>query len=909
MTTRVLASPSLFHGSIEQALHAAGVRWSDACHVTATGSIATALRAQGTPAIPIATLLDLVTLPHWESTTAIADVSDFPGRAILAAANEKGFRDETERWRRSVSRLRFRLEFDLSRALRTYARDVLSWSEEARLLVSGRREFFRSIEALEASGFRPADLQAQSRFQQSALDAWEALISQVPNLSKTRELLWGFDRNMGIGSVNRALNQAFSHVDNRPVEHVLLHGFYFFTPPQWALFQLMDDGGEFEQIFLVHDDGEHPAFATWRQFFYNHEWRLPKPQRLHMPNYSPPQRAAALDRALSGQPLERRDMENVQVTRYRNVAEFAEEFLPTSGEARIYSPDHATIDNYALRLSRPGDNDAVDISDLPIGTYILNLHSLVDLRPGESPRVRLRESSLRDILSSGYLPATGVVEQVSLPSVLDRALPFFEGCDLGHEWVERALALSRLIRSDVTEFGVRTTAATDAERIASHAGNPLRAVPWADLTTDEADALHLSIDALVRAAREIADVERVEMGEYLGDLRQRLKAGMDHLSQAESQAVLSKLESAGDLNDELVSVDEVVEVVRLLLGRQVVGPQRPSDEDQGSEGEGGETRKVAPLRDLDVLAYFPSDGPLHLANLSDKSFPRSARAVGWPFSLSAIGGDLADHQRIAHQIMQAREWQSGLSDSYLLHLALCALKPSEDSAQSLRLSYVEQLSGRPLNLSPLVSLLVAPLQAHHDPELRAYLGGVTPGRAEPRARNDGALSVPAPVSRPSSSTEVLELDRRALATAIVCQRRFALQWVLGQTASYRARHHFTMIFGNVIGFLQWRGLDRSRARATCDDLWRFVTPGQRRSSEAKARVLGRNLTAWLATLGGSYTPEYGKAYDFAKGSGDVQVPLLSGGADLRVLPVGVHREEVCRHCPVKDRCLDSAILE
>lgn len=902
MTTRVLASPSLAFDVIRNDLRNEGVNWESACHVTATGSLATAFRDVGTPAIPIATVLDLATLPHWEHDGSLPA---FPGRGVLAAGDEKAFREATRGWRRFADRLRFRLDFDLSRALRSHAQDVMSWSDHARLLVSGRQEFFRSIQQLEASGFGPTDVSARTAFEQSALDAWSAVSRRVPNLSKNRDLLWRFDRQQALGTAQMALARVFGEDEPGEPIQVLLHGFYFFTAPQWALFQLLGGSPVIDQVILVHDDREHPAYATWRQFFSDNDWRLPSAEMMGTASEIRP-RHSALQRALTGEPLREQDTDGVTVTRYRNVAEFAAEFLPETLDARVYAPSHTNMNSYAARLSRPGDDEALDIGDLPIGVYILNLHSLVELRPGSRPRIRLTTEALRDIVSSGYLPETGVDGGLALLGALDRAAPFFEGCDLGHEWVERAAALARLIRSDVSELGARAANATDAERIAVHAANPLRAVPWTDLTSEEAVGLWHTIEAVVEAARRIAEVEQVELGEYLGDLRKRLRQGMDNLTHEESETLLSKLDSAGELDDEVVGVDEVVEVVRLLLGRNVRRAYPAPDEDDGGNADGeGLDGKVAPLRDLDVLAYFPSQTPIHLANLSDKSFPRSARAVGWPFSITCLRPS-DDPQRIAQQVMVARESQAGLSDTYLLHLALGA-SAEDGAAQTVRLSYIEQIARRPHNLSPLVALLTNPLREHSDSGAGNYLGGLAPGRNNPLAATGVSFPVPTIAHRHDATGALLPLDRSALATAVICRRRFAIQWALGPTASYRHRHHFVMIFGNAMRGLRWLRIEQERAAAICDDLWRFVTRGQRSSSESKARTNPRNVKAWLSTLGSTYTNEYRGAYAFARGDDGVEIEIDSPLDEHRLLPAGVNKPDICKHCPVKDRCLDAAI--
>lgn len=898
MTTRCIAAESLMLPRLAEGLSATGVAWEQACHITATGSLAKTLRETGIPAIPIATLLELVLMPHWDSTRERADARQFPTRSLLGAKDEKALAEASKRWRKTADRLRFRLDFDLSRALRSYARETLRWSPEARILVAGRQEFFRSIENLETSGFGPHDLNADSSFQQAALRAWSELRVNVPNLAVSNKLLWGARRGEAPASLRRVLEHVFGE-EPKPKTQVLMHGFYFYTPPQWALFQLLDGMADIEQILLLHDDGTHPAYATWRQFFARREWRLPVIEQLTAPDPWRPAREACLSKALGGEPLSPSDLEAVSASTYRNVAEFVVDTIATAEPHALYAPSHAEIEAYLLRLGRPEDNQRVDLSDLPIGVYILNLHSMVDLRPGEAPRVRISESALRDVLSSGYLPVT-LPHRVSLTSIIDRALPFFEGCDLGHEWVERALVLSRLIRSEVVEFGVRVPDATDAVRIAAQAANPLRVVPWADLTIEEADALHISIRALVKAAKDIADVERVEMREYLADLRRRLREGMGHLSAAEIEEVLGKLDSAGELDEEQVGVDEVVEVVRVLLGRSVSDQQLPGDEDDQVAAVGGDdVAKLRPLRDLDVLAYRTSDRPLHLTNLSDRSFPRAPRVVGWPFRLADLNTVGDAERRIAGDVLRAREEQSGLSDTYLLHLALGSSLESGE-AQTLRLSHFERLRGIPLNRSPLVQLLVSMFPEHDDPVVRAYLAGLDPDRAMQSPPGEDGFPEFAPIERIGPAVH-LELDRRALAVAAVCRRRFAVQWVLGPTASMRASHHFSILYGNVINSLRHLGKDQTAAIRLCDDLWRFITRGQRESSRRRARVSGRNVTAWFASMG--YSQE---AYGIAKG--ERPVPSLDAlrASHLELLPAGVNDPGVCKHCPVKDRCLHAA---
>jgi len=141
-----------------------------------------------------------------------------------------------------------------------------------------------------------------------------------------------------------------------------------------------------------------------------------------------------------------------------------------------------------------------------------------------------------------------------------------------------------------------------------------------------------------------------------------------------------------------------------------------------------------------------------------------------------------------------------------------------------------------------------------------------------------------------------------------------LQWALGPSASFTPSHMQTMLYGNMIGVMQLRGrLQRASdaIQKLASDLWRHLTPGERRSSLEKRRIVSngpRPRWQWIHTLKGD--KQGASAVDRAyQASFDPAVVIPVGsvvGSDIdAVIPPRPENvtSEMCNMCPVAPRCL------
>ncbi|MFE7223417.1 hypothetical protein ACFU7D_01410 [Nocardioides sp. NPDC057577] len=914
-----IAVPSVRRDDLATVLFEAGTSWSQANHVTATVSLSRVMQETGRVALPIAALLDLIVLPARPHGLS-QGVEGFPGQNVLSRSPEE-YQKARRQWRERAGWCQFRLEFLMGNALQSAVRLGTLPLQEGTILLRNRREFLRTITALAAAGMRPADFTPTSQLPEAAIRGWAQVEAEVPAFTTLRDALWIDPVEVATGRSARgrdvaqflrdALQAGFGPLENGARRTLVHHGFYFYTPPQWQLFQLLAGLHEVDQIFVVHDDGRSPAFKTWRRFFTENDWQMP-PVEYRSARPRPTVCADAYRAALTGQPVDSKALAHqAEVVSYRNAAEFARHWAATrdkgteSPGSLFYGAASKALARLVRRLDRDQASGSVDLSELPVGSFLLGLHRCIHPTVGAHPRLRLSSERLLDIVSSGYLDVPGSGDTRAL-AALRRCIQFFDGCDTVDQWITRAEALHRLIVDEVAARGARRLDEDDRERIARQLDNQVRMLPWADLSVEEAAFVRDAVQAVVTLLNETVAQESATFDVHLSTLRDRMERGLRDLPAAEAQEVRSKFNSFGDLGDTVVHVDEVIEIVQMVLGR------KPDFDTAGHDSEDDDSL-VRPLRSLDALGFAASHRPLHLANLSETSFPSRVGGLGWPLRESDVNAVSRDAHEISLGILRTRSQDAGQGDLYLLHLGLDGvpeLTEPEATAHPLTLSWIKELDGDLHHASSLVTLITEPAGA--DERVAEFVGGVSihpwQGPAQHPALREVLQPPPSP-GAPDLDSAVASLDARATAVAHACPRRFALQWLLGDTPAFRSPHHHAMLYGNVLGAMRRNGEAEDQARRLCDDLWRQFTRGERSSSEAKAVIYPGSNTAdeWNLTLT-SRPAGYQAAFRTA-GDHRRKRPPQAPEADLlaperlQFLPPGADDPEVCRHCPVRDRCL------
>lgn len=899
-----VAMPSVRHEHIEELLRSRGESWDAACHSTATTSLARSIRQIGGVAHPIASLIDLIVMPGMPGDLALS-LDAFPEPGSGAAYDEA-----IRTWQSQATGRRIRTGIQFDQALRTYVRQHAREQPEARALLAGRREFARSIHALSAAGIEPAQFHANDALTRLATKFWAHADATVAGISCTRHDLWVAPEEVANGSTEHgrsvrarileALAKAYGTTNGRRL--IVHHGFYFYTPPQWAMFQLLRQMADVDQLFIVHDDGENPAFETWRRFF-GPTWNMPSTVCTGEDATVTPYASGFRD-ALNGRAVVAEGLTGLRVLDCASPAELVREWAhedTRQPKPHRFAADAPTVQRFARRLGH-ADKAAPSLAQLPVGAFLLGLHGCIRAQPGDRASVALTSDVLVNIVATGYLPLGEDTEPASLAATVRRAQQYFYGCDTGAQWRERAHLLVQAIADHVAPRGARELGTADVDRIRSAVANPLRLAPWADLTLHEARLVETAITRVVDFADRLTEHEAVRLSTHVDFIREHVKRGLQALSAPDRAAVLAKLSGFSVGLDQELDAEGLADVVAMLLGRQADFDVLGEETDQDAS--------VAPLRALDALALRRAEAPVHIANMSEANFPTSIPGQNWPFDLDDLKSmDEGGPVDLVSDLLDLRESAAGLGDLYLTWLGLDGVTPEH----GLTVSWLSRADGEKQYLSPLIGLLT--VLKVKSAEIRELTQGAPAVVALNPALNDPAADMPSPFSGGAAmDADFATIAPEAAASALACPRRLALQWILGPSGAYEPDYLQEMLYGNVVNAMVQLGqADRFAAANAANALWRYLTDGQRQSSLRKAVVQPEHHGAdpsWVFTLSGSAggTNPLSRAYQAAKSGNPPPADALRLG-DSGFLPPGVDDSETCKRCPAQNRCAVRAIAD
>jgi hypothetical protein len=904
----VIQLASVRRADLKAALQLRTIEWQSACHVTATSSLAAALWRSDDLAVSIAVLLDLIVVSG-RIEGGPGSLAEYPAAAEFGDLER--YRDRAIAWSSAVDGDRVRRAMRIDDVLRQFARTRTTDAREARLLVRERRQFQRAVQTLVAAGLSPDcnEFQPGTPIAVTARDAWREIEQVCPEVGHMREDLWQGDGSGKVVSrVQAALERVFGPRQRWTIVH---HGFYFYTPPQWALFRLLRNHALADQYFIVHDDGTLPMFEIWRRFFSS-RWGMPESKRLvAKPTRPSTQQALAFRAAWLGEKVAAGQLaEQLRIVEYRSPAEFVRSALHSAVEARgdavlparMFCAQHAEIQRYCDRLGPLAEGGQTVLAQLPVGAFLLRLHECIQSSHGSGVRLVLTSDALRDIATSGFLALPAGTPSISaMRAALSRALPYFRDCTFVSEWVARAQSLERIVVDGVGRLGVRDASHSDVERLNAAIKNPMRLAPWADLSVSEVGAIRLAVEAIARALEELARAERVSFKDHAEFVARHVRLGTASLPPDQRAKIDSKLRgfSIGLSGD--VDVSGLIDVVSLLLGRDA-----PDDTDQGTPAtEGARHGAILPLRALDALGFAASKSPLHVANLADGAFPSAVPAIGWPFRRE----DIVDPLHIGRGLLETRSEHAALGDLYLLWLALDGVEPTV----SITLSWMSEIAGDPRNPSSVLGMLSCPAERSLD-AVAAKIGGL--GILRPASSGEAAsrFRVPVATATKASDVELSEalklLPRGVAAMSLACPRWLASHFLFGPTVAHSADFQHFRLYGNLIGGLQKaHGFSEILAKECADGLWRFLSPGERASSRRHCVVAaaGGARAEWMLTLDGSSkrSDPVAKAYKSAAAiESAVSLPVVqSFGSGFLPPPSHAKRGAVCKFCPAQSRCL------
>lgn len=900
---RSVALPGLEREEMLMSLAEEGLLWEGAMHVVATQSLAEVFLKNGDKSVTIANLIDLISLPALGPALGLK-IDTYPSFPVeITKETLEEFKKARKRWSSTASYVKTKHAWIFDQFLTKYLRDNPS-NDELQVLRLSRKSLRKTIQNLENSGLSPHDITPQHNLSSEALTFWRHL-SEAPEykfVSYARRDFWCYEENSGLSS---RLDQALALLLGEQSDQVTiyLHGFYFYTPLQWAVFKTLKNHPKVNLVFVIHDDGKSKSLESWRRFF-SVSLGLPGVEYIGKPRSDGTGNLNVFDDALSGRFVDK-TRSSARVLSFENPTHLVR-YLRHDNEIRIaegrdpqliFGAREKDLQRFTQRLSGSLVNSTVALYQLPVGMFLVSLHACI--RTDASNKLTLKMSFDDFMAMIPYVIQSSSDLHLSVKQVSDFR-EFFSDCDSLDSWLTRASLLPA--NAQVIE-GLGSDAI---------GYNALKLLPWAAYPQAESKAVEELVKLVCGLVEEIGRLHRVGLEDYAKFLRHHLEQALKSADKELHDEVISRMEMF-NLGDEFqVEVSGLVEIVQKLVGRESA-----YDEDEDEDETRNDTIFVKPLQALDALAYSPSESDIFLANLSDRAFPSKKNIRLWPFAESEVF-PASESSAFGYELLKLNEECAALGDLYLLRTAFSGT-PLE---HQVFITWLEESLGEKNNPSPAVAMMLEIPKATE--AVYAASGGLPV--TKPKILNIEAegfspprLSSVAPASYQADSHTDLEISAAAF-----CERRFALQWFMGGSPAFQSTHLQNLLYGNMISYLvKAFRVDESRAVQICDGIWPHLPKSVRDSSIQKRAIKPASGAdyRWIYTLGGSHMGRVNSETSFGRMHGAYQ--LLLGKTDrtrfapnlasstglIPVGPIGVktHVESLCNMCPVSKVC--SRIVE
>jgi hypothetical protein len=960
--------------------------FSEVGHLSVSRDYTMELQRKGVVrALPLGALVDALEYSLMRQPNLQLSIDEFPQPVVFSGGESDKEREDSiessiEGWNKGLSEWSAKINSRRILLLISIREIIYKQLTTSGSATQGLAEVFDSGGAIAAAirqmteiGLRPQNFQFKSAEGVMAGDLWTAINEMLPDSRVLLDYLFidhndaanRSDSDRVLRGLEDLIRRAFNFKDGHK-PRLVYHGMFFYTPLQWALFELLARAGV-EQVFIVHDDQKGPQFVIWRRFFSEAQgFQEVKNTTTASTAYDP--RAQFLSDALSGHVGT--PPHKLELAPFASITELARHIRQHDqvsdkrlARGRVFAAGTGDLNRQISRLSRvSGEHDDRMLFALPVGRFLMALQEIVRVKKSTGVS-GIDFESLVHLVEGGYLNRAGETEDRSLAEVLIECKIFFSGCRTIDQWRLRLSSLGKYYEPNqhgIGDIGLvkrslkRDNSVSDKEYLVGAVNGHLRRAPWLDLTRGEWQALNESVNRIFGEVETLSQDDAVDVEDYIEKLIQLVvnsNDGVRLLGEARWREVCEALASLPTVSNVRTEIIRIGEILPVMLGKSIdYGEQCVKDSPRNSLANA--------LRGLEACGFVKREG-LHITNLSDTAFPSKIQVFSWPFRRDEVvtaEGRVGDALRVRIRLVDELERSAGLGDIYLLWLALNGTEVDGD----ITLSWLSKSPTENLNPSPLLTLMLEVPKTRES--VREFAGGfeIKEDRySQSESDQQPALSVVSPLPPERDlltylfdtvpTTRDSKPALRAFGSVEICARRTALQWLTRTSSSYHGRWQLEILYGNLLGLsakaimglirLPRSGEPadlRERWNELLDALWAWMTPAEREKTAARSSIhqraevdpaRGSASPEWLLTLQGTVwsrndgprVPRMSLAYRFAKNpkKNGVSERLLAKGGELLPKPHldgldddGLDREPehqmwyLCDRCPAADRCLE-----
>ena len=479
-----------------------------------------------------------------------------------------------------------------------------------------------------------------------------------------------------------------------PSKSIFLIGFYYITPMQARIFDLLENAG-MDLVFLNCHDEEYPlAGKIWEHTFseeYSKGVKNLQPG-IHMENYF-------------GSILEGRELRAAEVDEYvrlcpsRDEFEFADRINKAyqSNEA-IFTADHKGC-NQMLREFFPDMYSNKMLLSYPVGRYIFHLHQMWE---PVSKSIEIRFETVRECFATGWVHEDEL-NGVDYLAALDSLKPCFQNIRKLEEWNEMVGMIKRA-KSVLSPFE-HSGSSESRDRFHRMLQNPFANFAFYNINEECLEDVTVLLTKLCRDVSTLFGNGGQDLYRHLKMLSSMLEQTLEEASIAEEERVVA-YELISRFKDVHVqkwqaSMNTIRDAVLLLLGSH--------DEEEGPEEESEDRQEMArAFSQIEALPLLDvaQKNMIHIVSADVDHLPGKKSELPWPLKESIINNlDIGDRPDVVKYVnaMQSIVENQSLSNRYLFFSAFSNVNSRSDIKISIE--WISQRDNKKIAPTPYASMM------------------------------------------------------------------------------------------------------------------------------------------------------------------------------------------------------------
>ncbi len=652
---------------------------------------------------------------------------------------------------------------------------------------------------------------------------------------------------------------------------IYLVGFYFITPIQDRIFDILEDAG-FHLCFLnCHDYRYEYATQIWEKTFSQYEDKSVRDlqNNLIVDNY--------FGCNLTG---ERKEIP-LKILKHYTEFEFAEmvKTAVDKGEV-VYSPDAKMCENI-LKEYYPEYYDQKHLLSYPVGQYVYYLHMMWD---SFSNKMDMKFEYVYKCFSSGWL----IKEKLNGKDFLYKIKilePYFKFCHSIEDWEERLKTLNES-KKITSAFNERENG---KKRWHVLQGNPLVNMAIYNLEETDIENINKLINKLIDDATFLfKENDKIDLFEHFKKISNIIRQNMDKENLIEDEILIAK-ELLAQLDDESAKgiecpLNGIRDAIVLLIGNHF-GEYETYEEETSNH-----KRMVLPLSMVEAAMLNNYGQKIHLVLANEFVLPGQPKSLPWPLTDDVIHSlDISGREKTKKYVNDMRSVIDNRPLSYrYLFFSFMGVSNQENTAE-LSVEWICKNENKEIDISAYIKLL----NLEND-VLFEY---------ENEDADYDFLEIERNIT---SENYILEKPKKSLPDEVImdyllCPERYVYSYLVNYLPSYSSEYHYSFELSKLISaFSIVSGIDKEEVSKNVSELFPFLRNVEIRQSADFAKSQGKLSPNLYENV------EY-PAQRFITHFINDEIILIANKRIDDFIETGIYEEkiiaEMCVYCPYSDICL------